>query len=556
MKVLSSGRSLYDRINSWTIVTIIALCLLLVFVVYPFSVLLIHSFVTKTGEISFANYAAFFQSSFYMQTLLNSFMVSVSATVLAAVIGVPMAYFTSRYRIFGKSAIDNMCILAMLSPPFIGAYSWIVLLGRAGVVTKFVQENFDIALPSIYGFAGILLVFTLKLFPYVYLYVSGALRGMDASLEEAAESLGVSGWKKLRTITFPLILPTILSASLMVFMTSLADFGTPALIGEGFRVLPVSIYDEYLGEMGGNTGFANVLSVIVIFFAMLVLLLQKKAIAGRDYTMSNLRPPRIRELSGASKCFVTAGVYLVAFLAIFPQITVIITSFAKTSGPVFLPGFGLDSYREAFSKLDTAITNSFLFSMIAISIMVFCALLLAYLIVRRNSRIVALIDVMVMFPYVIPGAVLGIMLVAAFNTKPLLLTGTAAIMILSYIIRKLPFTLRSSVGILYQIESSVEEASISLGVPPMKTFFRITARLMLPGVMSGAILSWIATINELSSSMILYTGGTQTIAVAIFSEVTSKAHFGTAAALATILTVSTILSLWICKRLSGGKISF
>ena len=119
----------------------------------------------------------------------------------------------------------------------------------------------------------------------------------------------------------------------------------------------------------------------------------------------------------------------------------------------------------------------------------------------------------------------------------------------------MPFTLRSSIGILYQIESSVEEASISLGVPPFKTFFKITARLMLPGVISGAILSWIATMNELSSSMILYTGATQTISVAIFNEVTSKAHFGTAAALATVLTVATICSLWLCKRLSGGKIS-
>ena len=173
MKLFSAGRTLYDRVNSWTIVTILAVCLLLVFVVYPFSVLVIHSFVTEVGEISFAHYAQFFQSGYYMQTLLNSFKVSVAATVLAALIGIPMAYFTSRYRIFGKSVIDNMCILAMLSPPFIGAYSWIVLLGRAGVITKFVQEHFDIILPSIYGFSGILLVFTLKLFPYVYLYVSG-----------------------------------------------------------------------------------------------------------------------------------------------------------------------------------------------------------------------------------------------------------------------------------------------------------------------------------------------------------------------------------------------
>ena len=545
----------YDCFNSWTIVTLVALCLCLIFIIYPFSVLIIRSVLMENGEISFVNYAIFFESKYYLKTLVNSFKVSLSATVLACIIGIPMAYFTSRYKVFGKKIIDNMCILAMLSPPFIGAYSWIVLMGRAGVVTQFVQEHLSITIPPIYGFAGILLVFTLKLFPYVYLYVSGALQSMDASLEEAAESLGVSGWKRLITITFPLIMPTILSAALMVFMTSLADFGTPALIGEGFKVLPVSIYDEYMNDLGGNTAFANVLSVVIIFFAMSVLLLQKKVISGRNYMMSNLRPPQVMPLSGIKALVITGFVYVVAFLAILPQITVAVTSFAKTSGPVFLPGFGLDSYTEAFSKMSTAIINSFTFSLIAIAIMIFASLLVAYLIVRRGSSLVSAIDMMVMFPYVIPGAVLGIMLVSAFSKGPIAITGTAAILILSYVIRKLPFTLRSSVGILYQIEQSVEEASISLGVSPMKTFFKITARLMIPGVVSGAILSWIAVMNELSSSMILYSGGTETISVAIFNEITSKAHFGTAAALATVLTVATIVSLWLCKKLSGGKLS-
>ena len=266
---------------------------------------------------------------------------------------------------------------------------------------------------------------------------------MDASLEEAAENLGTSGWRRFREITFPLILPTILSAALMVFMTSLADFGTPALIGEGFRVLPVSIYDAYMSELGaGNTAFANVLSVVVVVFALLVLLLQKKALAGRDYMMSGLRPMKRKTLSGVRSVLVALGSYFVAFLAVLPQLTVAVTSFVKTSGPVFLPGFGFESYAEAFGKMSDAILNSFLFSLSAIAIMVFSALLISYLIVREQSRASTLIDMMVMFPYVIPGAVLGIMLSSTFNGMPLPLTGTAFILILSYVIRKLPFTLR------------------------------------------------------------------------------------------------------------------
>lgn len=549
-------RSAYERFNAWTIITLIAAIFILIFIIYPFSVLIIKSFSGEGKGVSFEHYLRFFQSKYYMTTLLNSLKVSVCATVLSCLIGIPVAYITSRFDIRGKKIVDNMFIIAMFSPPFIGAYSWIVLLGRSGFITKLIKSIFGITIPSIYGFSGILLVFTLKLFPYVYLYVSGALGSMDASLEEAAENLGVNGLKKLTTITFPLILPTILSSALMVFMTSMADFGTPALIGEGFRVLPVCIYDEYMGEMGGNTAYANALSVIIILVAALVLWLQKKAISGRSYTMSGLRRPKIQEVRGLQRGLSAGFVYLVAFVAVLSQITVAVTSFIKTSGPVFLSGFGLGSYREAFGQLGTAIRNSFVFSLTAVAVMIVFAMLLAYLIVRKNSKMTNLIDSLIMFPYVIPGAVLGIMLVGAFNRKPLFLTGTMVIMIVSYIIRKMPFTLRSSIGILYQIESSVEEASISLGVPPMRTFFKITARMMMPGVVSGAILSWIETINELSSSMILYTGKTRTISVAIFDQVTSKGHYGTAAALATILTLVTIISLGICKKLSGGKISF
>ena len=151
-------------------------------------------------------------------------------------------------------------------------------------------------------------------------------------------------------------------------MTSLADFGTPALIGEGFRVLPVSIYDAYMSELGaGNTAFANVLSVVVVVFALLVLLLQKKALAGRDYMMSGLRPMKRKTLSGVRSVLVALGIYFVAFLAVLPQLTVAVTSFVKTSGPVFLPGFGFESYAEAFGKMSDAILNSFLFSLSAIA---------------------------------------------------------------------------------------------------------------------------------------------------------------------------------------------
>ena len=535
----------------WTIVIIVLLVLSAVFIVYPFAKLFYQSFFPKNSGFSLSNYGEFFSRRYYMVGLRNSMLICVCTTILGTIIGIPMAYISTRFNIWGKRIINMAVVLSMLSPPFIGAYSWVLLLGRAGFITKLLS-SIGIEIGSIYGFHGILLVFTLKLFPYVYMYVSTALKNFDSSLEEASESLGVFGIKRIWHITLPVIMPTILSAALIVFMTSLADFGTPMLIGQGYKTLPVMIYERYLSEVSSNASFASTLAVIIVACSLLVLGIQKIIIARKNYTMSAMRPPAVVELPLGKRILATVVVAFVALLAVLPQITVVVTSFLKTNGPLFVKGFSLDSYRAILGKLSTNIRNTFTFSVLAIILMMVVGLLLAYIIVRRKGKIASLLDTLVMFPYVIPGSVLGISLVLAFNQKPVILTGTVLIIVVSYTIRKLPFTLRSSIATLYQIDPAIEEASISLGVPPMKTFAKTTAILMLPGMLSGAVLSFIASINELSSTIILYSGRTGTISVAIYTEI-FKDGYGTAAALATILTVSTIIALIIFDKVSGGK---
>lgn len=543
-----SGRK---RPDFWFFVTVVFLILAAAFIVYPFAKLFLQSFFPKGKGFSLDNYATFFQRRYYINGLLNSLTVCFWTTLLGVAVGIPMAYVSTRFNIWGKRIFNIMIVLSMLSPPFIGAYSWILLLGRNGFLSNILRAV-GIPFGSIYGFGGILLVFTLKLFPFVYMYVSTALNNFDSSLEEASEVLGVHGIQRILRVTLPVIMPTILSSALIVFMTSLADYGTPLLIGEGYKVLPVMIYEKYLSEVSSNASFASTLSVIIVFCSIAVLSLQKWIIARKNYAVNSLRPPEVVSLSTGKRILATCAVGLIALLAVIPQITVTVTSFIKTNGPLFVPGFSLDSYRSILYKLSTNIRNTFTFATVSIIIMMIIGLLLAYIVVRRRGKAAGVLDFLVMFPYVIPGSVLGISLVMAFNQRPVILTGTMAIMIISYTVRKLPFTLRSAIGILYQIEPAIEEASVSLGVPPMKTFFKTTAVLMLPGLFSGAILSFIATINELSSTLILYTGKTGTISVAIYSEI-FKDGYGTAAALATILTVTTILSLLILNRISGGR---
>ncbi|MDR2772114.1 MAG: iron ABC transporter permease [Elusimicrobiota bacterium] len=537
--------------DMWTLITFGALAIYAVFLLYPLLSLLVKS-VLPEGQLGFGSFAKFFSSKFYYGTVINSMLVTVSVTICTVLLAVPIAYILNTVKIKFASTIQILILISSVSAPFIGAYAWILLLGRSGVVTQFFKNTIGIQTPDIYGFTGIMLVLTLQLCPLVYMYVSGALKTVDSSLIEASESMGCTGLKKMFKIVGPLILPTILAGALLVFMRALADFGTPMLIGEGFRTIPVLIFTEFISEMGENDSFAAAISVMVVVFATSVFLVQKLIAKRKAYSMSSLRPMQVKEAKGIKNFFAHLFVYGYIVLAILPQMYVIYTSFLKTSGKIFVKGYSVQSYVVAFSKVGDAITNTFILALSALAIIIVLAILIAYVTVRRPNFATNLLDISTMFPYIVPGSILGIALLTAFNKSPLALSGTAFIMILSFAIRRLPYTIRSSSAILHQISISSEEAAISLGASQVKTFTKITLPAMLPGVLSGAVLSWLSILTELSTSILLYTIATRTMTIAIYTEVL-RGNYGTAAALSSILTFITIITLLIFFRLTGKK---
>ena len=185
-------------------------------------------------------------------------------------------------------------------------------------------------------------------------------------------------------------------------------------------------------------------------------------------------------------------------------------------------------------------------------VILFIGVLFSYVSVRRPSFVTKVIDVIITMPYIIPGSVMGIALILGFNKRPFVLTGTAVIMIVAYIIRRMPYTIRSSSSILRQIDPSIEEAARSLGSSKSRAFWRITFPVMVPGVISGALMSWMSIITELSATVLLYTTRTQTISIAIYQEVI-RGNEGVACALSTILLLTTVISLTIFFRLSGKR---
>lgn len=541
------------RFNIWTGSSGLIFLTYLIFLIYPIVTILGQALFLK-GKFSFGNFATFFSKKYYFTTLFNSFKVSLTATFFAVVLGTLLAYLFSTYRFKGKKLLQILIIIASMSAPFVGAYSWILLLGRNGVITKFLVNTLHFPQIEIYGFAGIVLVFTLQLFPLVFLYVAGAFKSIDNSILEAAQSMGCRGINRFFKVILPLLTPTLLAAALLVFMRAFSDFGTPMLIGEGYRTFPVLIYTEFISEVGGNSAFASALAIIAIVIALIIFLLQKYVANKHSFSMNSLHPVEPKKVTGFFQGVIYVVVYGVIFLAVLPQLYLIYTSFLNTSGMVFVPGYSLKSYETAFSRMGSAIFNTIRIPLLALVVVIVFATLISYLAVRKRNVFTSLIDSLSMVPYIVPGTVLGIAFITSFNTGVggtgfLAITGTAIIMVISLAIRRLPYTIRSSVASLQQISPSIEEAAESLGSSRLNTFIKITIPMMMSGIISGAILSWVTMISELSTSILLYNIKTRTMTVAIYTEVI-RGNYGVAAALSTILTALTVISLLLFMKFS------
>ena len=320
------------RFDGWFIISIIMLLLFIAVLIYPMVGIIKQSVIMPDGSVSWSQFQKFFGQSYYSKTIVNSFKITFFVTALTLVIGIPFAYFYAFYRLKGAKILFVVSILCCMSAPFLGAYSWVMLLGRAGIITKFFKSAFGIKLPSIYGFGGIALSQTLKFFPLVFIYMNGAFKSIDNTLMEAASNMGCVGVKRLFKIVLNLTMPTILAAALMVFMQAFADFGTPTVLGEGFKTFPVLLYNEYLGENGSNYNFAAALAVIAVIVTAVVFFLQKWATSRFKFSINALHPVEKKPATGFGGFLMHLYCYLLCAIAFLPQIYIIYLSFRKCKG--------------------------------------------------------------------------------------------------------------------------------------------------------------------------------------------------------------------------------
>ena len=540
------------KFEVWTAISLALFLMFAVFFIYPICTLLRQAFTTKEAAFTLDNFVKFFSKPYYYNTIFNSFKVSLAVMAVSLAIGIVMSYFYSFYELKGSKFILISSILCCMSAPFIGAYAWILLLGRSGAMTLLLKA-LGLKVGSIYGFGGILLVQATKLYPLVMIYMNGMFANLDNSLMEASSNLGCTGLRRFFSVVLRLSMPTILAAALLVFMRAFADFGTPILIGEGYRTFTVEIYKQFLSETGSDYGFASAISVIAIILTAAIFLLQKYATGKFSFTMNALHPVERKKPHGIGGVLMHIFCYVTVAVSMLPQLYIIYVSFRNSKMGVFQEGYSLANYRSAIDKLLLRATkNTVVVGIVALAAIVILAVMISYLVVRRPNTLNHAIDTISMLPYIMPGSVIAIALVIGFGKKPLVLTGTLTIMIMAVIIRRLPYTTRSATATLIQIPMSIEEAAISLGASKMKTFFKVTVPMMSSGIISGAILSWVSIVTEVSSAAILYNNRSITLTVGTYTAVI-RGNLGEAAAFAAVTTVLTAISLVIYLIINKGK---
>lgn len=526
----------------------LALLFLGVFLVYPLLNVFGASVLDSEGQsLTFANYTKMLGRPFYRAAVVNTLGIGAVATIITTLLAVPLAFALARLPIPGKAAILALAAMPLVLPSFVSAYAIVLLLGNSGIVTQWLRSvGLDIG--SIYGAGGIVLVYTLTLYPYVLLPTVAAFKAVDVSMEEAAQGLGSSPGRTVRTVILPIVLPAILAGALLVFIETLENFGVPFVLAEDLPIFAVEAFKLFIGETAPNPASAGVLATLLILTTALVLLIQRHFLSSRRFATNTRQVPPILPIGRGLRIAATLYCWAIVLLALVPFFAIVVLSFLEFRGPVLHGHFSLANFATLFGRDTRPLVNTLVFASAAALCVTLIGVPIGYVVTRYRAGIATLLDVVATLPFAIAGTVLAIGFVVSFNSGLVILTGGPLILVLAYTVRKVPFAVRSSSAIVHQIDVSLEEASISLGRSPLQTFLRIVVPLMLGGIVSGVVLTWVTVASELSATVVLYSGPWRTMTVVMFQALEGGGA-GIATAAASTLIVVTLIPVALLYRL-------
>ncbi|KXG44576.1 ABC transporter permease [Tepidibacillus decaturensis] len=540
------------------------LLVLLSYVLYPTLRTFFESF-QNDGNFTFEFYRDFFDLDHLsnLEALWNSVYISLLSVVLSALIGVPLAFIFSRYDFPGRSFFSSVAILPMVLPSLVGVMAFMFLYGETGLVPNAIKDLFRLSeVPfKISGVSGILIVHAYTMYVYFYMTVSSTINNIDPSLEEAAYNLGASRWTVFWKVTFPLLTPALVAASLLVFMTSMASFSAPFLLAGGYRVLALQIY---FSKLNGDMGIAATQSVILSIVSISFLLFMRWYQGRRDYRMSSkgvgvhrseIKNPILKW------SLVTIGVFAVIVL-LFPHFTIFLLSLVPDgtwTWQTYPTIFNMENYRLLLEdpKIWQPVKNSLLLAAIATIGALVIGVLASYLLVKRKFKGKNLLDILVMIPWALPATVIAMNMIFAFNQPSIfsfgkILVGTFWILPLAYFIRYIPLIVRSTNASLEQLDDSLEEAARNLGAKWFYAFRKVVLPIVMPGIMSGALLAFVTAVGEFPTSVLLYTLDNRPISIEIMNQL-RMFNMGQAAAYGTIQIVLIGLVLFISNKFFNVK---
>jgi iron(III) transport system permease protein len=503
--------------------------------------------VNGTGAFTLANYAQIFASKYYLGSIGNSLLAATLAALGATLIGTPLAFCLARVDMPGKTVLLTLATLPLVLPSFVAAYALVLLFGHAGVVTTGLRE-IGVPIGPIYGLPGITIVFLLTLYPYVLLPSIAGFRAIDISIEEAARNLGGSRLHAFRTVLLPVAMPAVLAGALLVFIEALENFGVPVVLAEDRPFLAVDIFKLFAGEAENNPAAAGALSVLLIAGTAIALLIQRRYLNQRRFSTNARAAPPALPLARGWRALATAFSWGIVALSLLPFMAVLFISFLHFRGPVLTWQLAFSNYSMLLEGSFRPLYNSLLLATITAVVAMLLGAPIGYIVTRHRGALSTGLDMIGMIPFAVSGTVLAIGLIIAFNSGMLVLTGGWLILVIAYVVRKLPFCIRSSSAIVHQIEPSLEEASINLGVPPLRTFVTLMLPLMAGGLIGGMILVWITVASELSSTIVLYTSRWSTMTVRMYHFLEGGEGAGSASAAAAILILFTAAPLLLVHR--------
>jgi iron(III) transport system permease protein len=462
---------------------------------------------------------------------------------ISTIIGFLFAFVTERTSIGGKGFISTMATLPVISPPFSLTLSIILLFGNNGLITRQLLglQNF-----SIYGLNGLVMVQTVGMFPIAFLTMSSVLKAIDSTVEDASLDLRASRLRTFRSITLPLAMPGILSAWLLVFTNSLADFANPLLLSGSYRVLSTEAYLEVTGR--NNLGGGAALSLLLLLPTLTAFFAQRYWITRKSFVTVTGKPStRLTEL--ASK---PVRIALTSFVAI--SILLIISLYGTIVAGCFVKNWGIDysftlsNIGEALSRGSKAIVDTVTLAALATPIAGILAMIAALVVVRKTFFGKRLLEALIMTPFAVPGTLIGISYILAFNRLPLLLVGTAAIIVINYVVRELPVGLETGAASLRQIDPAIEEAAQDLGADMPTVFRTIVLPLIRPAFLSSMSYTFVRSMTAVSAIIFLISARWYHLTVQIynFSELL---RFGLASVLSTALIIIVLLAFGLMRLL-------